>query len=260
MPLNDIKEILGYELIEKEVKAIAVNNPKIKDEVEKWLVDHIGKGHIAGVKRCNLEYVDEDVDVEEMDEFELKEYYSKLKKNFRECPNHKTCPLYMSKSINKGDKCTLELIETQFLVKGLFDELQIEPEDFNDQIIVSQLVGMNILYNRSMAGLAAAPLIEEIKTYSKGGFNIDTKVNEHFTVAKETLNMMEKLRKSLLLNRDDKMKVKQVKKANDELSAKKRVEEKLKNIDDATIIDLDVLKSVMGEDYSPSVEEEIMDI
>ncbi|MGL5718447.1 MAG: hypothetical protein ACRCX2_35915 [Paraclostridium sp.] len=255
---DKLNEILGYELVKKEINKIA-SDPDVKEEVEKWLIEHIGKGHISSVKRCKVEYI-EDEDIDDMDEFELKEFYSLVKKNQRHCPGYLTCPLYNTKTIRKEEKCTLELIETQYLIKGLLEELQIEQDDFNDQIIVGQLVSMNIVYNRAMAGLSATPLVSEIKTYTKGGMNIDTKINENFNIATSALTMMEKLRKSMLLNRDDKMKIKQIKKANDELSAKKRVEEAIKNIDEAVVIDDDIIKMAMGSSEKKETTENYDDL
>ena len=154
--------------------------------------------------------------------------------------------MFTSNNICEGEKCVLELLDTQHLTTGLLEELQIEKDDFNDQIIVGQLVGLNIVYNRAMRGLSSAPLIEEIKVFTKGGVNIDTKVNMNFEVIDRTLFLMEKLRKSLILNRDDKLKVKQIKKANDEVVAKKRVAEKIRDIEEAQVINPDIATAIIN--------------
>lgn len=235
---DSLEEIIGFNEIDIKMKENIIKNPKLKKDVEVWLEKNVGKGHVHSIKVCNVEYINyQEIDVDCLDEFELKEFLSKVKKNNRNCAHHRMCPLFLNNSITQDEKCILEVIDTQHLTKGLYEELQIDCSDFNDQIIVGQLVSLNIVYNRAMRGLSSGPLVEEIKTISKGGINIDTKVNENFTVIQRVTELMEKLRKSLLLNRDDKLKTKQIKKANDETSAKKRIEDKLKDIDAAIIVD-----------------------
>ncbi|MGL5767922.1 MAG: hypothetical protein ACRCX8_19980 [Sarcina sp.] len=244
---SEIEQILGYEIIQKEVKKYIINNPKVRGEVEEWLTESMGKGHLKSIRRCNLHVIDEDIDESELDEHELLKYRSKIKHNHKTCPGHQTCPIFLSGSTSPDERCVLELVETQFLINGLIKELNVDPEDFNDQIVIGQLVTMNILYNRAMEGLASTTLIEEIKTYQKGTTKIESKVSEYFTIAERCLHQMDKLRKSLVLNRDDKLKVKMVKKANSEAIAKKKVDEKIKAIESGTTVNADIIAAVIGE-------------
>lgn len=247
---KDLIEILGYEIAQKEAKKYIVDNPDVREEVEKWLVETMGKGHLKAIRRCNLHVIDDDIDPADMDEYDYNEYQKKLKHNFEICPGHKTCPVYLSGTMTFDEKCILELVETQFLIKGLMTELEVEPDDFNDQILISQLVSMNIVYNRGLEGLSAGTLVEKVKTFQKGSVKVDTKVNEFFNIVERASNQMEKLRKSLLLNRDDKLKVKAIKKANSEAQAKKRVDENIKAIEEATKVDQNFINEIAygGED------------
>lgn len=255
---TNIAEILGYEINENELKNKMSLNPTLKKDVEKWLEKNLGKGQMSAIKICKVEYIDyNNIDYDNLDEFELKELNKIIKSNIGHCANHRSCPMFTSNNICVNEKCVLELLDTQHLTTGLLEELQIEKDDFNDQIIVGQLVGLNILYNRAMRGLSSAPLVEEIKVFTKGGVNIDTKVNMNFEVVDRTLFLMEKLRKSLILNRDDKLKVKQIKKANDEVMAKKRVAEKIRDIEEAHIINPEIATAIMNGNES---EFEIDDI
>ncbi|MGL5716459.1 MAG: hypothetical protein ACRCXX_14080 [Cetobacterium sp.] len=241
---KDLEEILGYEIAQKEAKKYIVDNPTVREEVEKWLTESMGKGHLKAIRRCNLHILDEDVDPADMDEYEYSEYQKKEKHNFEVCPGHKSCPVFMSGTVSYEEKCILELVETQFLIKGLLEELEVEPSDMNDQILISQLVAMNIVYNRALEGLSAGTLVEKVKTYQKGSVKVDTKVNEFFAIVERSSNQMEKLRKSLLLNRDDKLKVKAVKKANSEQAARKRVESTIKELENNTSINKDWVNEI----------------
>lgn len=255
---GSITEVLGYEINENELRTVLNRNPTLKKDVEKWLEKNLGKGQISAIKICKVKYIDyENIDYEELDEFELKELNKTIKNNVAQCPNHRSCPMFSSNNLCLDEKCVLELLDTQHLTKGLLEELQIEPDDFNDQIIVGQLVGLNIVYNRAMRGLSSAPLIEEIKVFTKGGVNIDTKVNMNFDVIDRTLFLMEKLRKSLILNRDDKLKVKQIKKANDEIVAKKRVAEKIRDIEEAHVINPEIASAIINGDNNDFEIEDI---
>lgn len=265
---SDIEKILGYEIVQKEVKKYIIENKEVRSEVENWLTESMGKGHLKSIRRCNIHILD-DIDESELDDHELIEYRSKVKHNHKTCPGYRTCPIYLSGSTSPEEKCVLELVETQFLISGLVKELGVDPEDFNDHIVISQLVTMNILYNRAMEGLASTTMIEEIKTYQKGTTKIETKVSEFFTIAERCLHQMDKLRKSLVLNRDDKLKVKMVKKANSEAIAKKKVEEKMKQIENETSINKDIISDIIASDANskPKVEvntgiidEDIIDI
>lgn len=254
---KDLEEILGYEIAQKEAKKYIVDNPTVREEVEKWLTESMGKGHLKAIRRCNLHVLDDTVDPSEMDEFEYSEYKKKEKHNFDVCPGHKTCPVFMSGEVNYDEKCILELVETQFLIRGLIEELEVEPGDRNDQILISQLVSMNILYNRALEGLSAGTLVEKVKTYQKGSVKVDTKVNEYFNIVERASNQMEKLRKSLLLNRDDKLKVKAVKKANSETAARKRVENTIKDIEDQTSINKDWVNDIAYGSSDDVTQKEI---
>lgn len=255
---NNLKEILGYEIVEQEVKKYAernLDNPNFKSEIEQWLSNSIGKGHLNGIRICNLHQIDYSIDPDELDEFDLAEYTKKVKHNNKVCPKHRTCPVYLNGVSELNEKCTLELVDTKFLINGLLKELEVEETDFNDQILIGQLVSSNIIYNRAMEHLAYNPLVEEIKTYQKGTTKIETKTNEHFAIADRCLVQMEKLRKSLLLNREDKLRVKQVKKANNELTAKKAIEEKIKDIENKTVINKDLIESILVEE-NQAIENE----
>ncbi|MGL6100103.1 MAG: hypothetical protein ACRC0G_10840 [Fusobacteriaceae bacterium] len=252
---NEIEAILGFELVQKEVKKYVLQNPKVRGEIEEWLSESMGKGHLKSIRKCNLHLIDTEVDESDLDEHELIEYRSKLKHNKKTCPSYELCPVYLNGTTSSDEKCVLELVETQFLINGLVKELDVDPEDFNDQIVIGQLVTMNILYNRAMEGLASTPMIEEIKTFQKGSVNIDTKISEYFVIAERCLHQMDKLRKSLVLNRDDKIKVKMIKKSNSEAMAKKKVEEKMRVIEAETSINDDLISSILSESVADKKTE-----
>lgn len=247
---GNIEEILEYSITDEQIKSKIKEDPKISKSIEKWLKKYVGQSHINGIKDCMVEYIDYDnlVDtLEEMDEFDEKELSKTIKKNINHCPNHRSCPLFLSNTLPIHDKCPLELVDTEILIKGLAQELEIEMGDFNDSILIQQLVSLNVVYNRAMRGMAATPMIETIVSYTKGGVNYDTKVNEYFNIIESSLNMMEKLRKSLILNRDDKIKYKKIKQANSMEEIRKNVLEQINNVNEA--IDMaEVVSEVIASD------------
>jgi len=225
--------------LDEKLKNKLTSDPALNTTVEKWIVKHLGTPQISSVKLCTVVPINYDsMDLAEIeDELEYKAMVKKVKRNYEVCPNHMTCPLFQAGAIVQNDKCILELMDIEYLTTGLMKELDITELEFNDKILVGQLVALNLIYTRAMRALASEPLIKEIKTISKGDLKLDTKVNDNFQVVEKTLNIMEKLRKSLILNREDKAKFKQIKKANDEMSARRKVEQTVKSFQDEIIID-----------------------
>lgn len=253
---GNINDILEFSITDEQIKAKIKEDPKISKSVEKWLKKYVGQSHMNGIKDCMVEYIDYDNivnELETMDEFDEKELNRAIKKNINQCPNHRSCPLFLSNSLPKNDKCPLELVDTEILIKGLAQELEIEMEDFNDSILIQQLVALNVVYNRAMRGMAASPLIESIVTYTKIGVNYDTKINENFKIIEGTLNMMEKLRKSLILNRDDKIKYKKIKQANTIEEVRKNVLEQINNVNES--IDMaEIVNDVISENVLEDID------
>jgi hypothetical protein len=209
---ENLKDILEYDIIDEEIKNKIINNKELNRKINKWIDNFVCKGHINAVKNCYIEYIDYDsLDFDNMDEFEIKSINRIIKKNSLECPNHRNCQMFLNNILKPGMKCPMELAECQIKTQKLAIELDIKKEDINDQILLSQLIGLNLIYDRSISGLSNAPLVTEIKKISNGSITYDTKINENFNIAKTTLSAIESLRKSLILNRDDKARLKQIK-------------------------------------------------
>lgn len=236
---NMFEEMIGVADIDEAIKKKLTLEPKLRNNVEKWIGKHLGSPQISTVKICNVDYINyEELNLDEIeDEFEYKEIIQKIKNNNRQCPNHMSCPLYLSNSIVKNDKCLLELMDTEYLTTGLMNELDITEFEFNDKITVGQLVSLNLIYTRAMRGLSCEPLVQEIKIMSKGEVKFETKVNENWAIIERTVVLMEKIRKNLILNREDKARFKQIKKANDELESRRNVEKIIKTFQDEIVID-----------------------
>lgn len=209
---NNIYNILEYDVLDEEIKNKITNNINLNRKITNWISNSVGKGHINAVKNCYVEYIDYDsLDFDKMDEFEIKAINKKIKKNHLECPNHINCQMFLNNILKPGMKCPIELAECSLQTNKLINELEIKKEDVNDQILLSQLIGLNLIYNRSISGLSNSPLITEIRKVTNGAVTYDTKINENFNIAKSALASIESLRKSLILNRDDKAKLKKIK-------------------------------------------------
>lgn len=228
---NDITNIIGYDLMDIELKNKLSMNPSLSKELENWTKTYIQNRHAFGIKECNVEYIDYDnLDIEELDEVEQKELMKKIKKNERLCPNHKTCILYKNNALVNGSKCMLEVADATTIREALYKELDVKPEDSNDLISIDKLVAVNVIGNRALRGLSAEALIDVVPTYSKGGVKYETKVNDNFAVYEKTQTLSEKLQKSLILNREDKAKYKKLV----EGKTKEEVKVNVKNLIDRT--------------------------
>lgn len=208
---NGLMEIMEYEVFDEEIKNQLLSEPKLHKASKQWIQKRVGNSYLNAVKACYIEYIDYDnIDIDEMDEFEQKDFFRKCKKNEKECPMHRSCFMYQNKLLKKGMKCPLEMAEVENKMYLLGKELDIKPEEINDQIMLSQLAAVDLIYNRSVSGLSNTPLIEEVKKVGKDGVTYDTKINENFHIMKQSVNIMDQLRKGLLLNRDDKQKIKKI--------------------------------------------------
>lgn len=212
LQIDDLDNILEYEVIDDEIKNKIISNKDLNRKINKWISNNTYNAHINAVKNCYVEYIDYDsLDFDNMDEFEIKNINRRIKKNSFECPRHRHCQMFLNNILKPGMKCPLELADCQIKIQKLMTELDIKSEEVNDQILLSQLVGLNLIYDRSISGLSNSPLVTEIKKITNGSTTYDTKINEHFNVAKTTLGAIESLRKSLILNRDDKARLKKIK-------------------------------------------------
>jgi hypothetical protein len=235
------EEMVEIADIDSKIKSRISQEPALKSSVEKWIGKHLGVPQLSSVKICTVFSIDYNaIDLDSEDEFEYKELTEKIKHNHRCCPNHINCPLFLANATVENDRCLLELMDVEYLTNGLMTELDINELEFNDKIIVGQLISLNLIYSRAMRALASESLIQEVKIISKGDLKLDTKVNENLGVAERTLGLMERIRKSLILNREDKARYKQIKKANDEMSARKKVDQAVKSFQEELVIGEDI--------------------
>lgn len=250
-----LEDILEFEIFDEEIKNQIVNDKDKNRKISQWIGSNVGKGHLNAVKKCNVEYIDYDkIDFDSMDEFEIKQIKKIIKKNEFECPNHINCQMFQNNILKRGMNCPMEMAECYFQTNKLLKELQIKPEDTNDQILLSQLVGLNLIYNRGISGLSNAPLVTEVKKVMNNSVTYDTKVNEHFNVVKSTLASIETLRKSLLLNRDDKLKIKKVKEEKTLDNVKNTTNQMIKEREEA--FDLaEIVNEVQSEETKVSEDE-----
>lgn len=227
---KSLEEFIGFELIDLKMKKRLETDKKLNKEITEFLSKNVGVPHLIAVQKCNVEYIDyEGIELEDLDVEESQEMIAKMKKNLRICPSHRMCPVFLSNNISKGESCILELLDAQYMIEGFVKELEIDfATDFNDQILLGQLVGLHVLNNRAMRILSSGPLIEEVKTISKGEIKIDTKINEAYTLVERSTNLMRKLKEDLILNRKDKHIYKKIKAGKTMQEASEKVSNQIK--------------------------------
>lgn len=257
---DNLNEILGYDLLEEEYKNQIVQNPKLKAEIERWANKYVDNRFLFGVKNCNVDYINyEELDIDEYeDEVDRKELLKKIKNNERSCPNHRNCPLYKNQLIKKGEKCLLELADAQDLVAKYCKELEIKPEDYNDQVMLNQLVTTSLLSNRALIGLSSGSLVEQVVTVGNGGTKYDTKINENLIVFEKSMNLSDKIKKALVMNRDDKIKLKKLKEGKNQEDVINNVKNVIKEVEeDFDINDVIELATVVEKPKDKIKQEEL---
>lgn len=268
---NDLTSIIGYDLIDVDLKNKIGQNTKLINEVDNWTKKYVNNRHAFGIKECNVQYIDyENIDIDELDDVERSELLKKIKKNDRLCPNHRNCVLFKNNCLSKGSKCILEVADATTIRQALYEELDIQPDDYNDIISVDKLVSVNVIGNRALRGLSSEALIDTVATYSKGGVKYDTKINENFAVYEKTQLLAEKLQKNLILNREDKAKYKQLVETKTKEDVENNVKNIIKQVEDSFDMN-DIIDIVNAEEVgmkeqpkidteSDSEHEEIIDI
>lgn len=242
---NDLVNIVGFELLDEEVKNKITLAPDVKEDVEKWLSKYVNNQNLFGIKTCCIEYIEENKTLQDFrdelgedgeepisEAMELyKDYIRKVKRNESQCPTYKTCPFYQHKMIQEGMKCPMEIAESAKLMQGYFREMDIGEDNFTDMVVANHLVAANLITDRTLKSLAVEPLVKQVKIIGKdGGVRYDTKINDNFLIYEKTMALSEKLRKNLMLNREDRLKTKKLDEQLDQRSIKNKLKEQVRNL------------------------------
>ena len=228
-----IEEILGFELTTEEIKKASSLSPKIKKDLEIWANKNSDNILSLQIKKCFVEDIDltktyEDFLNEATEKY--KEYLKEIKKNEEKCPHFRECPLFQSKMLPKGEKCPLEMINTSNLKKGIYKELDIKDDDFSDKITANHLISIENIAQRLLSALSIqSPVVSVVTINKNGSKTYDTKINENLNAYQMTMNMADKLRKNLILDRESKMKNKKIESEINERTVKENLKNKLSN-------------------------------
>ena len=245
-----IEEILGFELTTEEIKKASSLSPKIKKDLEVWASKNSDNILSLQIKKCFVEDIDltktyEDFEKEyaindesgdDDEDFlseateKYKEYLKEIKKNEEKCPHFRECPLFQSKMLPKGEKCPLEMINTSNLKRGIYKELDIKEDDFSDKITANHLISIENIAQRLLSSLSIqSPVVNVVTVNKNGSKTYDTKINENLNAYQMTMNMADKLRKNLILDRESKMKNKKIESEINERTVKENLKNKLTN-------------------------------
>lgn len=265
---NDLMSIVGFELMDDEIKNKINVSPELQQDVKKWLNKYTQNGNIYGVKTCCIEVIPlnktlEDFQSELGEELddpvsealeEYKKYKRKVRMNESQCPHYKTCPFFLNNMIVDGMKCPLELAESAKYVQGYFNELEIEEDNFTDMVVANQLVASTMIAERTLKALSIEPVVKEIKIIGKdGSVRYDTKPNDNVIVFNQMMGLSEKLRKNLMLNREDRLKNKKLEEERDSRSIKNKLQNELNNIN--AVIDVeDIVNDVITDEETFNIE------
>ena len=116
---DEVNEIMnGIEITIDDLKKVSTLDPKLQSEINKFLTKHKQDNLNNQVLRCNVEYIDisktledfqNEVNEEEDDDDVLdvamekyKQHLKVIKKNEKNCPNFRTCPLFLANSLRQG--------------------------------------------------------------------------------------------------------------------------------------------------------------
>lgn len=257
MQANELHSIVGFELMEDEIKSKLNLSPELQKDIQKWVDRYVGNQNTYGVKTCcveilplnkTLETFKEELGEDDDDPVglalkEYKSYLRKLKVNEAQCPHFKTCPFFQNKMIVEGMKCPLELADASKHIQGYYNELEIEEDNFTDMVVTNQLVATTLLVKRALKSLAVEPIVKEVKVINKdGSIRYDTKINDNLVAYEKSMALSEKLRKNLVLNKEDRLKYKQIEEERDARSIRNKLSNDLNKIDE--IIDV---KSIVEE-------------
>ena len=225
-----IEEILGFELTTEEIKKASSLSPKIKKDLEIWANKNSDNILSLQIKKCFVEDIDltktyEDFekeyaindDSEDDDEDFLNEATEKYKEYLKEIKKNE-------------EKCPLEMINTSNLKKGIYKELDIKDDDFSDKITANHLISIENIAQRLLSALSIqSPVVSVVTINKNGSKTYDTKINENLNAYQMTMNMADKLRKNLILDRESKMKNKKIESEINERTVKENLKNKLSN-------------------------------
>lgn len=263
---EELQDIIGFELTEQEIKKASSLSPQVKEDLKRWANKNSDNILSLQIKKCLVEDIDlnktyedfqkenivndDDDDENFLDEAmeKYKEYLKEIKKNEEHCPHFRDCPLFQSRMLPKGEKCPLEMINTSNLKKGIYKELDIKDDDYSDKITANHLIAIENISQRLLSALSIQPAVVKVTTIGKNGsITYDTKINENLNAYQMTMNMADKLRKNLILDRESKMKNKKIESEINERSVKDKLKNKLSNgyfnIDSSEIAEAVVLEN-----------------
>lgn len=274
-----IEEILGFELTTEEIKKASSLSPKIKKDLEVWANKNLDNILSLQIKKCFVEDIDltktyedfekeyvinddsEDDDEDFLNEAteKYKEYLKEIKKNEEKCPHFRECPLFQSRMLPKGEKCPLEMINTSNLKRGIYKELDIKEDDFSDKMTANHLISIENIAQRLLSALSIqSPVVNVVTINKNGSKTYDTKINENLNAYQMTMNMADKLRKNLILDRESKMKNKKIESEINERTVKENLKNKLSNgffdINASTIAEAVILEEENKKDELLNLE------
>ena len=244
---DELKEIMdGIEIKIDDLKKVSTLDPKLQSEINKFLCKHKQDNLNNQVLKCNVEYINlnktledfelevkaedgDDDDVLDLASQRYKNHIKKIKQNEKNCPNFRTCPLFMANSLRNGEQCPFEKANTIQLVNGLYKELDIKEDDFADQISVSHMIALENMAKRAEAAIANLGLVTDVKSFSKSGPTYDTKISDYFSAYEKIMGLLEKLKKNLILDRESKMKNKKLESEINQNTVKEKLSNKLYN-------------------------------
>lgn len=244
---DEVNEIMGgIEITIDDLKNVSTLDPKLQNEISKFLSKHKQDNLNNQVLRCNIEYIDvnktledfqNEVNEEEEDDDDVldiamdkyKQHIKTIKKNEKNCPNFRTCPLFLANSLRQGEQCPFEKANTIQLVNGLYKELDIKEDDFADQLSVGHMIALENMAKRAEAAIANLGIATDITTYGKGGVSYDSKVSDYFVAYEKIIGLLEKLKKNLILDRESKAKNKKLESEINQSTIKEKLKNKIFN-------------------------------
>jgi nucleoside diphosphate kinase len=184
-----------FPTIKDDVKDMIKKDKDIKKEMETWLKNEMSGMQFNAVRYCKIP------------EEESGEFYSQHDNGI--CESYRVCPFYRQGIAPVGDFCPLEMLVVKRTTEDLIKELEINIyEDVTDAILVGEIVTFTLLEQRAVRGLACTSLGFSTYCDTKFGRDYMREKSYYLDVIKEMQLTKDRLRKSLVATREEKLKLK----------------------------------------------------
>lgn len=127
------------------------------------------------------------------------------------CPFHDTCPYWEIGQVIEGEECKFEYDLVNFYTRRYMEEFDVDPDDYSEVMLISELVELNIYDIRASKILARpenAEMTQIFTTLTAAGDEMDEeRVHNAFTIKEKIKTRRMKILEALVATRKERLKV-----------------------------------------------------